>query len=162
MIINNSLYYIFCILFFSALAIFPQNPITKMGYKNGSSTDCNNTNGEDMIQCLEKRAYSIEDIFPFNRRYLEMKHLYVSDRLGLAVSVKIETGVISKSAQLTLNIKMNPNTNYYALITDSKLQSTSNNLDLVPRTAIILEKNAGTANIVLKEIIINIFKFCVK
>ena len=130
-----------------------------MGYKYGSTTDCNNTNGEDMIQCLEKRAYSIEDIFPFNRRYLEMKHLYVSDRLGLAVSVKIETGVISKSAQLTLNIKMNPNTNYYALITDSKLQSTSNNLDLVPRTAIILEKNAGTANIVLKEIIINILIF---
>ena len=133
-----------------------------MGYKNGSSTDCNNTNGEDMVQCLEKVAYSIDDIFPFNRRFLKVKHLYVSDRLGLAVSVKIEMGVISKSSQLTLNIKMNPNNNYYVLITDSKLQSTSNNLDLVPRTAIILEKNAGTANIVLKEIIIKDFNFCVK
>ena len=76
--------------------------------------------------------------------------------------MKIEMGVISKSSQLTLNIKMNPNNNYYVLITDSKLQSTSNNLDLVPRTAIILEKNAGTANIVLKEIIIKDFNFCVK
>ena len=133
-----------------------------MGYKNGSPTDCNDTNGEDMIQCLEKVAYSIDDIFPFNRRFLKVKHLYVNDRLGLAVSVKIKMGVISKSSQLTLNIKMNPNNNYYVLITDSKLQSTSNNLDLVPRTAIILEKNAGTANIVLKEIIIKDFNFCVK
>ena len=70
--------------------------------------------------------------------------------------------MISTSVLSTLHIMMNPNMNYYLVITDSKLQATSNNLDLVPRTAIILEKNAGTANIVLKEIIIKNFHFCVK
>ena len=58
--------------------------------------------------------------------------------------------MISTSVLSTLHITMNPNMNYYLVITDSKLQATSNNLDLVPRTVIILEKNAGIANFVLK------------
>ena len=130
-----------------------------MGFKNGSSTDCNNTNGEDMIQCWEKIAYSIDDIILYNRGFSDIEHFYAGYNLGLALSLKIETGMISTSVLSTLHITINSNMNYYLLVTDSKLQATSNNLDLVPRTAIILEKNAGTANIVLKEIIINILIF---
>ena len=73
--------------------------------------------------------------------------------------------MISTSVLSTLHITMNPNMNYYLVITDSKLQATSNNLDLVPRTVIILEKNAGIANFVLKGNIFFhfylIYLFCV-
>ena len=94
--IFNNLYYIFCILLFLALAIFPQSPITKMGFKTGSSTDCNNANGEDMIQCWEKIAYSIDDIILSNRGFSDIKHFYAGYSVGLALSLKIETGMISQ------------------------------------------------------------------
>ena len=136
-----------------------------MGFKNGSSTDCNNTNGEDMIQCWEKIAYSIDDIILSNRGFSDIEHFYAGYSVGLALSLKIETGMISTSVLSTLHITMNPNMNYYLVITDSKLQATSNNLDLVPRTVIILEKNAGIANFVLKGNIFFhfylIYLFCV-
>ena len=67
-----------------------------MGFKNGSSTDCNNTNGEDMIQCWEKIAYSIDDIILSNRGFSDIEHFYAGYSVGLALSLKIETGMISQ------------------------------------------------------------------
>ena len=125
-----------------------------MGFKNGNGTECKNKTGQQLIICIEERAFSADDIFPFERTHFRLEPFYVDDNnLGLVQSVRLETGVISKKIASTLSIKMNSNIAYFITISDSKLQFTSNNLDLVPRTVIILKEHDGVANFVLKEII---------
>ena len=135
---------------FSALSVFPTNLITKTGFKIGSAEDCKEMDGKMFISCIEDRAFSAEDIFPFERTYLEMNPYFIGHGNGLVQSVKIETGVISKNVVSSLGIKMDPNLSYFLVLTDQKLHATSNNIDVVPRTVITLKPNGGIANIVFK------------
>ena len=136
---------------FTALSIFPTNLNTNTGFKIGSAEDCKDMVGELFINCIEDRAFSAEDIFPFERIYLKIKPYYFDgSQLGLVQSVKMETGAISKNVVSSLGIKMNPNLSYFLVLTDQKLHATSNNIDVVPRTVMTLNPNGGIANIVFK------------
>ena len=106
--------------------------------------------GKLFISCIEDRAFTAKDIFPFERTYLEMNPYFIGHGNGLVQSVKIETGVISKNVVSSLGIKINPNISYFLVLTDQKLHATSNNIDVVPRTVITLKPNGGIANIVFK------------
>ena len=123
-----------------------------MGFKIGSGKECKETNGKQFIECMENRAFSIDDIFPFEKSSFNTIPYYADDTIGLVHSVKIDSGVISKNQASTLAIKLSQNISYFLVLADPKLQSTSNSLELVPRTIIILKENAGLVTFILKEI----------
>ena len=136
---------------FTAIAIFPVNPVTRLGFKMGNETECIHKIGEQFIQCLEERSFSTDDIFPVERRrQWNASHFYADDIRGLVQSVNIDTGVISKSVAGTLSMEINSNLSYFIRITDPKLQFTTTNIDTVPRTEIPLENKAVVVNFLLK------------
>ena len=140
-----------CCFYCTAIAIFPVNPDTNLGYKIGNEAECIDKIGEEFIQCLEERSFSTDDIFPVERRQWNATYFYTDEYRGLVQSVKIDTGVITKSIARTLSMEMNPNISYYVTITDPKLQFTSSNLDVVPRSVITLKNKAVVANFIMKE-----------
>ena len=122
-----------------------------MGFKKENGPTCANRNGDEIIRCMEEKAFSINETFPLEQTNLEVQLYYVDNHLlGLGQSVKIKPGKISKRVTETVSIIMNPNMSYYVQIMDPKMKFTSFNPDSVPRVIMSLKENAGIANFFLK------------
>ena len=122
-----------------------------MGFKNENGPTCANKNGDDLIQCIEEKSFSVNDTFPSKHMNLDVQLYYVDNHIqGLGQSIKIKPGKISRSVPETISLIMNPNISYYISIMDYKLQITSFNPDSVPRAIISLKENAGVTNFFLK------------
>ena len=106
--------------------------------------------GDQYIHCMEKEAFSQEDIFPYGMKHLNTHLFYSGDTNGLIQSVKIDSGVISTRAMSTLKIQMNPNMSYTFMITDPLLQFVNSNPNTVPRTVLRITKSAGDVSLFFK------------
>ena len=134
----------------TALTIYSINPITKLNYKTSNITPCMNKMGDQYIHCMEKEAFSQEDIFPYGRKHLKAHLFYSGDTNGLIQSVKIDSGVISTRAMSTMKIQFNPNMSYNIFITDPLLQFANSNPSTMPRTILRMTKNSGEVSLFLK------------
>ena len=134
----------------TALTIYSINPITKLNYKTSNITPCMNKMGDQYIHCMEKEAFSQEDIFPYGMKHLNAHLFYSGDTNGLIQSVKIDSGVISTRAMSTMKIQFNPNMSYNIFITDPLLQFANSNPSTVPRTILRMTKNSGEVSLFLK------------
>ena len=122
-----------------------------MGFKTENGLTCANKDGDELIRCMEEKAFSVNETFPLGQTNLDIHLYYVdSNHLGLGQSVKIKPGKISKSVTETISLIMNPNISYYIQIIDPQLKFTSFNPDSVPRVIMSFEENAGVVNFFLK------------
>ena len=126
------------------------NPSTGLGYKISNVTPCMDKIGVQYFHCMEKEAFSQDDIFPYGRKHIKIHPFYSDDTSGLIQSVKIESGVIPTTAMSGMRIHFNPNMSYMILITDPSLQIINSNPNTVPRILLRMERSAGGVSLFLK------------
>ena len=102
---------------------------------------CFNFTGELMIKCVENGSYSSDEIFVDSKMSKNVQTFFTDGPSGL---------VHSFHAKMKHNIKLNPNMTYRMIIVDKKLELTSLNPDIFPRSILMLKQNTGHIIIYLK------------
>ena len=135
--------------------------------------DCMTKLDDDVVNCIEKNAYSAKDIFisnennKFNPKYereqiteifaaslnqsIKVKPFFANEYSAIAYDMVPEAGVISQkfsieegSQFLTNFLILNNTIGYFVIFTDPKLMITSTRPDPVPR--LMLELGIGKGN----------------
>ena len=139
-----------------AIIIQPANSITGLGFKRSNFTNCKETYGEKLIQCVEENSFAVKDIFIGRMKHYDVKLIYFDNKYrGLVQPLKIDSdpGVISKSFTRTLSLKMNPKMTYEITIADPKLQFSSYNRHSIPTSLITMKENAGLVTFYMKAML---------
>ena len=106
---------------FLAIILLPQGPELNT-FKTHDSTFCENTTGEDFIQCIEEGAFMANDII-LNNNKVNAKPIYLSDNVGLLSQIlEIAPGVITKEFLNSFKLKLNSSMNYQMSIVGQNLQ----------------------------------------
>ena len=109
---------------------------------------CKNTTGEELFKCIEGNAYpqnnqDPETIFATfkNSSFKSLvsptvKPFLSKYKLGLVYTVRLETGMMTRSALTTVTIPFNNSQPYRIRLTDPNLEFLCRNPDAIPRTMV--------------------------
>ena len=139
-----------------AITILPQNP--QIGWGSGWKTEENCPgSGEEYINCMEKIAYSRNDIFTNVTDILDdsfnitITTIYAGWLAGLVQSLDIPIEYITNSFMSTMELSLNSNLSYQILFMDPKIQIFSEIPNLYPITRISMSKEYdGALQVYLK------------
>ena len=132
------------------------NPLSGGEWKVEEETYCNNgKSGKQFIQCIEQKAYSIQDIVTTSNYSFKAKPVYFG--FGLIQTLEFEIGMISHDS--SFKIPLSQNQSYLIRFTDTKLMLQFGNPYSVPRTTLQVDKTARHHYIYLK---VKMFKIIFK
>ena len=109
---------------------------------------CKNTTGEKLFKCIEGYAYPQNNEDPHTTFrtfknssfhslvYPTIKPFLSKYKLGLVYSVRLEPGMMSRSALSTVLIAFNQSQPYRIRLTDPNLEFLCRNPDAIPRTMV--------------------------
>ena len=119
-------------------------------------------NGDEFIQCIEEKApwaQSKSQVIKDTTVPIKVEPFFLTTFFELVQSLDIEAGKITKSPfSGPLKITLNSSKPYYVVITDSKLPLVNANPDVIPRSFLILQQNAGVEVLVYMKV--NMLRRC--
>ena len=125
---------------FAVITIFPINATTGTGWSDGDYTACMEYEGHQFIQCIERHAYSEEDLLLESNKNIKFRKIFVVNYTAIVQSLEIGEGDITFQSKSTMEIKVNHNLNYFVFITDPKLEFFFDSPSIIPRIMLSLRE----------------------
>ena len=125
---------------FAVITIFPINATTGTGWSDGDYTACMEYEGHQFIQCIERHAYSEEDLLLESNKNIKFRKNFVVNYTAIVQSLEIGEGDITFQSKSTMEIKVNHNLNYFVFITDPKLEFFFDSPSIIPRIMLSLRE----------------------
>ena len=128
---------------FAVITIFPINATTGTGWSDGDYTACMDYEGHQFIQCIERYAYSEEDLLLESNKNIKFRKIFVVNYTAIVQSLEIGEGDITFQSKSTMEIKLKNNLSYFVYITDPKLEVFFDSPSIIPRIMLSLKEKAG-------------------
>ena len=97
--------------------------------------------GEEYINCIEKHAYSENEIFAPDSGSFHIGRYFHARWTGITYSLELDVGMIGHKYHSTFKLPLNNSISYEIAITDPKLHFMSGNPATFPKTRIITNPN---------------------
>ena len=107
------------IIYFLAIGIFPTNPKTAKGWKNGDTFSCDEETGEQFIKCIQDETYSAQDVLLTTNNSSDLTTVFSEEWNGLAHFLDVD---IEFDKTRFAFLQLNPNISYLLLVADPKLK----------------------------------------
>ena len=102
--------------------------------------DCGGS-GEEFINCIEKHAYSENEIFAPDSGSFQIGRYFHARYTGIIYSLELDTGFIGHKYHTSSKLSLNNSISYEIAITDPELHFMSGNPATFPKTRILTNPN---------------------
>ena len=128
---------------FVVITIIPMNATSGTGWKNEDDTACMDFQGNQFIECIERHAYSKEELHLESNKNVKFRQIFVVNLTAILQSLEIRQGDITSKAKSAMEIKLNHNLNYFVYITDPALEFFFDSPSIIPRIMLSLKDQTG-------------------
>ena len=128
---------------FVVITIIPMNATSGTGWKNEDDTACMDFKGNQFIECIERHAYSKEELHLESNKNVKFRQIFVVNLTAILQSLEIRQGDITSKAKSAMEIKLNHNLNYFVYITDPALEFFFDSPSIIPRIMLSLKDQTG-------------------
>ena len=119
------------------------NATSGTGWKNEDDTACMDFKGNQFIECIERHAYSKEELHLESNKNVKFRQIFVVNLTAILQSLEIRQGDITSKAKSAMEIKLNHNLNYFVYITDPALEFFFDSPSIIPRIMLSLKDQTG-------------------
>ena len=119
------------------------NDTSGTGWKNEDDTACMDFKGNQFIECIERHAYSKEELHLESNKNVKFRQIFVVNLTAILQSLEIRQGDITSKAKSAMEIKLNHNLNYFVYITDPALEFFFDSPSIIPRIMLSLKDQTG-------------------